>query len=129
MLGIREHIPAKLLLVGDGPERKNIEDQAREKGVCEHVKFLGKIDAVEQIFSVSDLFLMTSEKESFGLSALEAMACKVPVVSTNAGGLPELNKNGISGFTCNVGDIKTMVQRSIHILDKKHHKFFSIRSV
>ena len=125
-VGIREHIPAKLLLVGDGPERKNIEDQVREKGVCEHVKFLGKIDAVEQIFSVSDLFLMTSEKESFGLSALEAMACKVPVVSTNAGGLPELNKNGISGFTCNVGDIKTMVQRSIHILDKKHHKSFQL---
>ena len=125
-VGIREHIPAKLLLVGDGPDRKNIEDQAREKGVCEHVKFLGKIDAVEQIFSVSDLFLMTSEKESFGLSALEAMACKVPVVSTNAGGLPELNKNGISGFTCNVGDIKTMVQRSIHILDKKYHKSFQL---
>ncbi len=81
------------------------------------VRFLGKLEAVEEVLSVSDLFLMTSEKESFGLAALEAMACQVPVISTNAGGLPELNLHGTSGFVCEVGDTKTMAEHAIHILD------------
>jgi len=112
-------VPSKLLLIGDGPERKRMEDKAR--GVCtEDIRFLGKLEAVEEVFSVSDLFLMTSEKESFGLAALEAMACEVPVISTNAGGLPELNKDGHSGFVCEVGDIDGMVKKAIQILDSEN---------
>lgn len=116
---LKKVVPSKLLLIGDGPERKRMEDKAR--GICtEDIRFLGKLDAVEEVLSVSDLFLMTSEKESFGLAALEAMACEVPVISTNAGGLPELNKDGHSGFVCNVGDIEDMVAKAIHILDNKN---------
>jgi L-malate glycosyltransferase len=113
---VRKVVPSKLLLIGDGPERKKMEDIAR--GICtEDIRFLGKLDAVEEVLSVSDLFLLTSEKESFGLAALEAMACEVPVITTNAGGLPELTKEGISGYTCDVGDIDAMVKHAIHILD------------
>ncbi|MEQ6167274.1 MULTISPECIES: N-acetyl-alpha-D-glucosaminyl L-malate synthase BshA [unclassified Ekhidna] len=116
---LRKVVPSKLLLIGDGPERKKMEDTARE--ICsEDIRFLGKLEAVEEVLSVSDLFLMTSEKESFGLAALEAMACEVPVISSNAGGLPELNKEGVSGYVCEVGDIDTMVKRAIHILDNKN---------
>ena len=95
---ISDKIPAKLLLVGDGPHRVNVEALSRELGVAENVRFLGKLDAVEEVLSVADLFLMPSEKESFGLAALEAMACEVPVISSNAGGIPELNKHGVTGF-------------------------------
>ncbi|WP_420576332.1 N-acetyl-alpha-D-glucosaminyl L-malate synthase BshA [Ekhidna sp.] len=120
---VRKVVPSKLLLIGDGPERKKMEDMARE--ICtEDIRFLGKLEAVEEVLSVSDLFLMTSEKESFGLAALEAMACEVPVISTNAGGLPELNKEGYSGYVCDVGDIDTMVKRAIHILDNKNLESF-----
>ena len=116
---LKKVVPSKLLLIGDGPERKRMEDKAR--GICtEDIRFLGKLDAVEEVLSVSDLFLMTSEKESFGLAALEAMACEVPVISTNAGGLPELNKDGHSGFVCKVGDIEGMVKKAIHILDDEN---------
>ena len=113
---LRKVVPSKLLLIGDGPERKKMEEGAKE--ICtEDIRFLGKLEAVEEVLSVSDLFLMTSEKESFGLAALEAMACEVPVISTNAGGLPELNLDGVSGFVCEVGDIDSMVKKAIHILD------------
>ena len=104
-------------MVGDGPERVNCEALCRELNVCEHTRFLGKQDAVEEILSVGDLFLMPSEAESFGLAALEAMACKVPVISTNAGGLPELNVNGVTGFMNNVGDIDGMAENAIKILE------------
>lgn len=114
---VRKVIPSKLLLVGDGPERSRMEELCRQLCNVDDVRFLGKLEAVEEVLSVSDLFLMTSEKESFGLAALEAMACEVPVISTNAGGLPELNLDGTSGFVCNVGDIKSMVEKAIHILD------------
>ncbi|MEI6508932.1 MAG: N-acetyl-alpha-D-glucosaminyl L-malate synthase BshA [Bacteroidota bacterium] len=113
---IREKIPAKLLLVGDGPERQNIEMLCRDLCLVNSVSFLGKQDPVEEILSVSDLFLMPSETESFGLAALEAMACEVPVVSSNAGGIPELNIEGETGFLCNVGDIDAMAEKSIYIL-------------
>ncbi len=113
---ILEKIPSKLLMVGDGPERVNCEALSRELGVCEHVRFLGKQDAVEEILSVSDLFLMPSESESFGLAALEAMACKVPVISSNSGGLPELNIDGVTGFMSPVGDVEDMAEKAIHIL-------------
>lgn len=114
---IRKVTPSKLLLVGDGPERYQMEELCRNMCNIDDVRFLGKLEAVEEVLSVADLFLITSEKESFGLAALEAMACEVPVISTNAGGLPELNEDGISGFVCDVGDTKTMAQKGIHILD------------
>jgi N-acetyl-alpha-D-glucosaminyl L-malate synthase BshA len=120
---LRKVVPSKLLLIGDGPERKKMEDMARE--ICtEDIRFLGKLEAVEEVLSVSDLFLMTSEKESFGLAALEAMACEVPVISSNAGGLPELNLEGKSGYVCNVGDVDAMVKKAIHILDNKNLESF-----
>ncbi|MEM6642116.1 MAG: N-acetyl-alpha-D-glucosaminyl L-malate synthase BshA [Bacteroidota bacterium] len=116
---LKKVIPSKLLLIGDGPERKKMEDKARE--ICtEDIRFLGKLDAVEEVLSVSDLFLMPSEKESFGLAALEAMACEVPVVSSDAGGIPELNLHGKSGYVCKVGDVEDMVSKSISILDQQN---------
>ncbi|ACU02720.1 N-acetyl-alpha-D-glucosaminyl L-malate synthase BshA [Pedobacter heparinus] len=114
---IQEKIPSKLLMVGDGPERAYDEQLCRSLGICEHVRFLGKQDAVEEILSVSDLFLMPSESESFGLAALEAMACKVPAITSNSGGLPELNIDGFSGFMSNVGDVEDMANKAIHILE------------
>ena len=113
---ILKSTPAKLLLVGDGPERNHMEALCREYQVCEHTRFLGKLEAVEEVLSVSDLFLITSEKESFGLAALEAMACEVPVISTNAGGIPELNIHGVTGFLSNVGDHEDMTKNALHIL-------------
>ncbi|WP_296618831.1 N-acetyl-alpha-D-glucosaminyl L-malate synthase BshA [Marivirga sp.] len=123
---VRKIIPAKLLLVGDGPERIKMEKLCRELGTCEDIRFLGKMDAVEEVLSVSDLFLMPSEKESFGLAALEAMSCEVPVLSSNAGGIPELNIDGVTGFTCNVGDVKDMTEKALYILaDENLDKFKS----
>lgn len=117
---IRKTVPAKLLLVGDGPERSAIEKLAEQTCSIDDVRFLGKLEAVEEVLSVSDLFLMTSEKESFGLAALEAMACEVPLISTNAGGLPELNQDGKTGFLCEVGDIDDMAKKALQILDKNN---------
>ena len=113
---VRKKMPAKLLLVGDGPERIRIENLCRELGTCEDIRFLGKLDAVEEVLSVSDLFIMPSEKESFGLAALEAMACEVPVLSSNTGGLPELNVHGYSGYLSNVGDVDQMTEYALQIL-------------
>jgi N-acetyl-alpha-D-glucosaminyl L-malate synthase BshA len=114
---VRKKIPSKLLMVGDGGERSDCEQLCRDLGVGADVRFLGKQDAIEEILSVSDLFLMPSQSESFGLAALEAMACKVPVISTNAGGLPELNVDGQTGFLKDVGDVKGMADRAIYILE------------
>lgn len=113
---VREQIRSKLILVGDGPERQNIEQLCRELNICDGISFLGKQDAVEEVLSISDLFLMPSETESFGLAALEAMACEVPVISSNAGGIPELNIEGKTGFMCNVGDVNGMSEKAIYIL-------------
>ena len=113
---VRKVIPAKLLLVGDGPERNNIEALCRKLNACDDVRFLGKLEAVEEVLSVADLFVMPSEKESFGLAALEAMACEVPVISSNAGGLPELNVNGVTGYVCEIGDVEAMTEKALHIL-------------
>ena len=112
-----EKIPAKLLMVGDGGDRSKCEQLSRDLGVSDNVRFLGKQDAIEEILSVSDLFLMPSESESFGLAALEAMACKVPVITSNAGGLPELNVDGVTGFLRDVGDIDGMAEKAIYILE------------
>jgi N-acetyl-alpha-D-glucosaminyl L-malate synthase BshA len=113
---VRKSIPSKLLLVGDGPERDKMERLCRELGTCEDVRFLGKLEAVEEVLSVADLFLMPSEKESFGLAALEAMACEVPLLTSNVGGIPELNIEGETGFLCEVGDIETMTAKAKFIL-------------
>lgn len=122
---ISKEIPSKLLLIGDGPDRINIEKQCRDLDLCDTVVFLGKLEPIEEILSVCDLFLLPSESESFGLAALEAMACEVPVISTNTGGLPELNIDGITGFTSNVGDVETMASDALKILrSKETHKIF-----
>lgn len=113
---IRQAMPSKLLLVGDGPERQNIEKLVRQ--VCNHedVHFLGKQEAVEELLAISDLFILPSESESFGLAALEAMACQVPVISSDTGGLPEINIQGETGFLCPVGDVNEMAEKAIFIL-------------
>ena len=115
---IHKVLPAKLLMIGDGPERVRAESQCRELGICDDVRFLGKLEAVEEVLSVADLFIMPSEKESFGLAALEAMACEVPVISTKTGGLPELNIHGGTGFLSDIGDIEDMTRNALFVLDK-----------
>lgn len=117
---LRHRIPVKLLLVGDGPERQRMENICRELDLCDHARFLGKLDAVEELLSVCDLFVMPSEKESFGLAALEAMACEVPVISSNTGGLPELTIQGVTGFLSNVGDIEDMARKAEFILQDEN---------
>lgn len=113
---IIKEIPAKLLLIGDGPERSHIEKVCREHNTSDWVTFLGKQEAIEEILSIGDLFVLPSESESFGLAALEAMACEVPVISTNAGGIPEVNVHGVTGFLSNVGDVDSMAQHAITLL-------------
>ncbi len=113
---VSKEIPSKLLMIGDGPERQNAEDMARSLGLYNDMRFLGKQEQISDILSISDLFLLPSQTESFGLSALEAMACSVPVISTNAGGLPEINVDGKTGFLNNVGDVEGMARNAIFIL-------------
>ena len=114
---ILEKMPAKLLFIGDGPDRYAAEKLCRELGTCKHTSFLGKVKEIEEILNLADLFILPSETESFGLSALEAMISRVPVISTNTGGLPEVNENGVSGFLSDVGDIDSMAKNAIHILE------------
>ena len=113
---VRKKIPAKLLFVGDGPDRPATEELCREMGLCDDMRFVGKQEQIEEILAVADLFLLTSEYESFGLAALEAMAAGVPVISTNVGGLPEINVNGQTGYLSAVGDIREMSTHAIEIL-------------
>ena len=117
---IQKEIPAKLLMIGDGPERTHAEAMCRDLDICDNIRFLGKLEAVEEVLSVADLFLMPSEKESFGLAALEAMACEVPVISSNTGGIPELNVQGVTGFMSNIGDIEDMTRKALFVLDKNN---------
>ncbi|CAN5203946.1 N-acetyl-alpha-D-glucosaminyl L-malate synthase BshA [soil metagenome] len=114
--GIRNAMPAKLLMIGDGPERSSMEVLSKTLGVHDDVRFVGKQEQIEEILLVSDLFLLPSEYESFGLAALEAMAARVPVISSNAGGLPEVNIDGETGYTANVGDVETMSRLAIEML-------------
>ena len=116
--------PAKLLMVGDGPDRSATERLARELGVEEHVYFLGKLKNPLEALAISDLFLLPSESESFGLAALEAMACGVPVVATEAGGLPEVIRHGISGMLSPVGDVGKMADHADFLLDEDNHERF-----
>lgn len=113
---LKDEVPSKLLLIGDGPERHNTEQLCRELNLCDDIRFLGKQEMIEEILSICDLFIMPSETESFGLAALEAMACQVPVISSNAGGMPELNIQGVTGFMSNVGDVDDMAKNAVKIL-------------
>jgi N-acetyl-alpha-D-glucosaminyl L-malate synthase BshA len=113
---VHEKMPCKLLMIGDGPERPAAEELCRSLEICNDIRFLGKQDQMDEILSITDLFILPSQYESFGLSALEAMACGVPAISTNAGGLPEINVNGVTGFLSDVGDIEDMAKNAHYIL-------------
>jgi N-acetyl-alpha-D-glucosaminyl L-malate synthase BshA len=122
---VQKRIPSKLILIGDGPDRSLCEMLCRELEIHEHVKFLGKQAEIIDLLSAADLFLMPSQSESFGLSALEAMACGVPVISTSVGGLPELNVHNQTGFIAEIGDIERMARYAIDLLSNpaKHQTF------
>ena len=122
---VQAKIPSKLMLIGDGPEREKMEQLCRKIGLCSEIRFLGKQDAVEELLAVADIFVLPSANESFGLAALEAMACEVPVVSSNIGGLPEVNIDGKTGFLHDVGDIDAMANSVLTILgdNELHQKF------
>tara|TARA_B100000678_G_scaffold186719_1_gene156096 strand:+ start:257 stop:1387 length:1131 start_codon:yes stop_codon:yes gene_type:complete len=111
----KEH-NAVLLMLGEGPEKERARQQAQELGIGDKVKFLGKTSEVVRVLCISDLFLLPSEAESFGLAALEAMAAGVPVISSNTGGIPEVNINGVTGFTADVGDVDRMAEKALYIL-------------
>ena len=113
---VRKQIPAKLLLVGDGPERNMCEQLTRELGLDDEIRFVGKQQDMEEIYAIADLFLLPSEYESFGLAALEAMAGGAPVVSSNSGGLPEIITDGDNGFMSDVGDVDSMSRNALAIL-------------
>ena len=113
---IQKEIPAKLMMVGDGPEKEKAEYLCQELGIVDKVIFFGNSNEIDKILCLTDLFLLPSETESFGLAALEAMACKVPVISSNSGGLPEVNYDGVSGYLSDVGDIEEMAQNALKIL-------------
>jgi L-malate glycosyltransferase len=122
---VRKEVPTKLILVGDGPERPAIEKLCRELNTCNDIISLGRINDPTEILSIADLFILPSETESFGLAALEAMAKHIPVISTNTGGLPEVNINGVTGYLSNVGDVDDMAKNAISLLkdDNKLAKF------
>jgi N-acetyl-alpha-D-glucosaminyl L-malate synthase BshA len=139
--GIRAQEKSVLLMIGDGPEREKAEKQVRELGLTDCVKFFGKTNEVRRLLCMSDLFLLTSESESFGLVALEAMAASVPVLSTNAGGIPEVNIHGYTGYLSPVGDVTSMVGYGLELLQDpqklmefksnatEHAKAFGIESI
>lgn len=126
---VREQMPCKLLLIGDGPDRYDAEMYCREHGLDDDLKVLGKVKDTERMLGVADLFLLPSEFESFGLAALEAMACGVPVISSNTGGIPEVNENGFSGYLSNVGDVDDMAKNALSLLmDEKKLEKFSLQA-
>ena len=123
---VRKKLEAKLLLVGDGPDRSDCEQLVRELEISEHVRFMGKQDALVELLSVSDIFMIPSQSESFGLSALEAMSCGVPVISSSVGGLPELNLHNETGYIAEIGDVDRMAKYAVDLLsDKKKYELFS----
>ena len=125
---IRE-IPSKLVLVGDGPDRSECERLCRQLHLCDHIKFLGKQDGLVEILNAADLFLIPSQSESFGLAALEAMSCGVPVVSSSVGGLPELIRHNETGFIAEIGDVSRMAKYAVDLLtNDRKHKLFSENS-
>ncbi|WP_116125548.1 N-acetyl-alpha-D-glucosaminyl L-malate synthase BshA [Lewinella sp. IMCC34183] len=116
---INDQTPSKLLLIGDGPERNKCEDLSRRLGLTKDIRFLGKQDAVEELLAVADVFLLPSASESFGLAALEAMACQVPVVSSDVGGIPEVNIDGVTGYTSGVGMVDKMAEDVLKIFESE----------
>lgn len=122
---VLKSVPTKLILVGDGPERSDAERLSRELGISEHVRFLGKQTGLPQILSAADVFLLPSQSESFGLAALEAMSCGVPVVATSSGGIPEVIAHGETGYIAEIGDTERMAKYTIELLtnEKKHARF------
>lgn len=127
---IKQQIPSKMLFVGDGPERYNLERLCRELDLCCSVKFLGKITDTSQVLELADLFLLPSETESFGLAALEAMAVGVPVISSNTGGIPEVNIHNKTGFLSDVGDVEDMAKNAVRLLkDEKLFNEFKINAL
>ena len=127
---LRQRIPVRLLLIGDGPERSRIQQRCREMGTCESVVFLGKLKRPEKVMSVSDLYIQASGHESFGLSALEAMASGIPVVSTDSGGIPEVVQNGVSGLLRSVGDAAGLAEAAYEILaEEEVHKRFKKEAI
>ena len=138
---VNEQIPSKLIFAGDGPERNNLERLVRELNLCGRVIFVGKVSDTSHVLEISDLFILPSETESFGLAALEAMAVGVPVISSNTGGIPEVNVQGETGYLSNVGDVEDMAKNAIHLLQNedlfqefrqnslKRAKVFSLKNV
>lgn len=138
---VQQSVPSKLLMVGDGPERVHAEKLAKDLGIKDKVIFLGNSIELNKILCYSDVFLLPSESESFGLAALEAMAAETAVISTNTGGLPEVNTHGKTGFLSNVGDVKDMANNALNILEsdenltmfkknaKEHTHQFSLDSI
>ncbi|HAY33689.1 MAG TPA: N-acetyl-alpha-D-glucosaminyl L-malate synthase BshA [Ignavibacteria bacterium] len=123
---VKEKVDCKLLLIGDGPERSECERYSRELGIFEDIKFMGKQDALVELLSVTDLFFLPSQSESFGLSALEAMSCGVPVISSSVGGLPELNLHGETGYIAEIGDVERMSKYASDLLtNEKRYEHFS----
>ncbi len=123
---VRESVPSNLLLIGDGPERSACERLCRELDLTDYVKFMGKQESLVEILSLADLFLMPSQSESFGLSALEAMSCEVPVISSSVGGLPELNLHGETGYIAEIGDVERMAKYAVELLtNEKKYKLFA----
>ncbi len=124
---VNQQLPSKLVLIGDGPERPRMEMLSREWGISHEVCFLGKQDNVEELLAISDLFLLPSEHESFGLAALEAMACEVPIIASNIGGLTEVILQGKTGYACPVADVAEMSDKAIYILsDPDRHAAFRL---
>jgi L-malate glycosyltransferase len=113
---VNKELKSKLILAGDGPERYSVEKLARDLGICDRVIFLGKVRDTAHVLEIADLFLLPSETESFGLAALEAMAVSVPVISSNTGGIPEVNIHGVTGYLSNVGDVEDMANNALKIL-------------
>ena len=127
---VQEKVPSVLVMVGDGPDRHAAEQQARELGVDKHVQFLGKIDNVAPLLAAADLFILPTNAESFGLSALEALASGAPVIGTNVGGLPEVVQSGETGVLCGVGDVEGMADGALSLLkDEAKWKRFSAAAV
>jgi N-acetyl-alpha-D-glucosaminyl L-malate synthase BshA len=113
---VNKELKSKLILAGDGPERYSVEKLVRDLGICDRVIFLGKVRDTAHVLEIADLFLLPSETESFGLAALEAMAVSVPVISSNTGGIPEVNIHGVTGYLSNVGDVEDMAKNALKIL-------------
>jgi len=128
-LRVRRAMPARLLLVGDGPERARLEQRCREEGCCDVVTFIGQLQSVEEVLVGSDLFLLPSENESFGLAGLEALSCGVPVIGSRIGGIPEVVEDGVTGFLHPLGDVDAMAASAIALLsDPERHQEVSRRA-